>query len=325
LSATTRHRFLRRNTWALAVYGILIALLIADAIIKPLKTGYNLDWTDIQTLVIFTTPLALAAMAQASVVLIGGIDLSIGQMMALVNVVAATWMVNADLKQALLFSLVIVAGTACLGALTGFVITLSRVPDIIVTLASSFIWYGLALRIMASPSGGAPIDFGNLVNGQYWNFLPEGLVVLAVIIAVTWLPWQRSRMGLSMYALGSDRTAAFLSGVRVNRTRIAAYALGGVFVGLAGLGLTAETLGGDPNSASDYTLNSVAAVVLGGVSLAGGRGGMLGPVAAAFVLNIIGIILGNMKVDPNYATVVQGAIVVLVVLFAGLLTLRKQT
>lgn len=170
-----------------------------------------------------------------------------------------------------------------------------------------------------------PIDLTNLVNGQFWGWFPEPVFVLLCVIALVWLPWSRSKMGLSVYALGSDRTAAFLSGVNIVRVRIAAYALGGVLAALAGLALLAETGQGDPNSASSFTLNSVACVVLGGVSLAGGRGGMMGPVAAAFVLNIVGAILGFLKVDPNYATVIQGAIVVLVVLFAGLLTLRRRT
>ncbi|HEX6506195.1 MAG TPA: ABC transporter permease, partial [Chloroflexota bacterium] len=316
ITLATRRRFLRRNAWGLSIYGILILLFIVEKIIHP-----DLNSFDIQTLVIETMPLALAAMAQASVVLVGGIDLSIGTMMALVNVVAARWMVNADLREAVLEALVIVAGTACLGALTGFVITISRVPDIIVTLATSFIWYGLALYILSTPGGGVPFDFAQLVNGQIWGWLPEGVLVLAGVVLVVWLPWYRSKLGLSVYALGSDRTAAFLSGVNVARTRIAAYALDGVFVALAGMALLAETSQGDPNSASSFTLNSVACVVLGGVSLAGGRGGLLGPIAAAFVLNIIGAILGFLKVDPNYATVIQGAIVVFVVLIAGLLTL----
>lgn len=301
------------------IYGVLVVLVIVEKIIHP-----GLDSFDVQTLVIETMPLALAAMAQAAVVLVGGIDLSIGTMMALVSVVAARWMVNADVKQAALEAVAIVAGTMVLGACTGAAITVTRVPDIIVTLATSFVWYGLALLILPTPGGGLPADFANLVNGQVWGGLPEGLIVLIAVVALIWLPWFRSKLGLSVYALGSDRTAAFLSGVSVARTRVAAYALDGLFAALAGLALLAETSQGDPNGASSFTLNSVAAVVLGGVSLVGGRGGMLGPIAAAFVLNIIRSILGFLKVDPNYATVIQGAIVVLVVLGAGLLALRRR-
>ncbi|HEX8918225.1 MAG TPA: ABC transporter permease [Chloroflexota bacterium] len=320
IPASTRRRFLRRNTWTLAIYGVFLALLLVEKIVHS-----SLGAFDFENLVIYSLPLAFAAMGQATVVLIGGIDLSIGPMMALVNVVAATWLATASFQQSILYALVIIVGVAALGALTGLVITVSRVPDIIVTLATGFIWSGVALRVLPSPGGGVQsVDFSNLVNGELWGVIPEGALVLAVIILVVWLPFYRSKMGLSVYALGSNRTAAFLSGVNVARTRIAAYALGGAFVAMAGLALTAATSTGDPNSAANYTLNSVASVVLGGVSLAGGRGGLLGPVAAAFVLGLIGIILGFMQVDPNWALVIQGVIVVLVMLFAGVLTLRRQ-
>jgi ribose transport system permease protein len=319
ISLATRRRFVRRNTWGLSIYGVLIVLFIVEKLVHP-----GLNSFDILTLVIETMPLALAAMAQASVVLVGGIDLSIGTMMALANVTAARWMVHADVRQAALETLVIIAGTACLGALTGLIITISRVPDIIVTHATSFVWYGLALYVLPAPGGGISLDYGQLVNGEIGGWLPEGLIVLAGIVLVAWLPWYRSKLGLSVYALGSDRTAAFLSGVNVARTRIAAYALGGMFVGLAGVALLMETSLGDPNSASSFTLNSVACVVLGGVSLTGGRGGLLGPIAAAFVLNLVGAILGFLRVDPNYATVIQGVIVVLVVLIASVLSIRRR-
>jgi ribose transport system permease protein len=319
ISATARRRFIRRNTWALGIYGVLGLLLVVEKLVHP-----NLNSFDMQNLVIVSMPLALAAMAQASVVLVGGIDLSIGTMMALVNVIAANAMVNSSFQQAILQAIIIILGISVLGALTGLIITVTRVPDIIVTLATSFIWYGLALRVMSTPSGGVPFKFGELVNGELWGFFPEGLLVLIAIIVVIWLPWYRSKVGLSVYALGSSRTGAFLSGVSVARTRIAAYAMGGVFVALAGIALTASTSTGDANSASNYTLNSVAAVVMGGVSLAGGRGGMLGPVAAAYVLNTIGVILGFLQADPNWSTVIQGAIVVMVVLFAGLLEVRRR-
>ena len=114
-----------------------------------------------------------------------------------------------------------------------------------------------------------------------------------------------------------------LSGVDVSRTRVLAYALGGVFAALGGLVLTAQTGNGSAHAGDTYTLNSVAAIVIGGVALTGGRGGMLGPIAAAFILNLLSAILGFEGVDPNYGQVIQGAVVVLAVMIGGLL-LRPQ-
>src|SRR5204862_4968609 len=106
-------------------------------------------------------------------------------------------------------------------------------------------------------------------------------VILLLGFALAWLPLRWARPGLAIYSVGSNRNAAYLSGVGVARTRIFAYALGGVFAGLAGLALTATAGIGDPNAGQYYTLNSVAAAVLGGVALVGGVGGLIGPVAAA--------------------------------------------
>jgi ribose transport system permease protein len=318
----SRRRMVKRNAWTLGVYLLLFVLLIVYRIANG-----RFDSFDAQTVVGTAVPLALAAMGQAVIVLGGGIDLSIGPVMSLVNVLAATWMVHAGTPEALLLSLLLIGMTALIGAVTGAVITWTRVPDIIVTLATSFIWAGVALQIMGTPGqGGAPIAFNNLVNGTLFGAIPEGLFVLIAALIVIWLPFRRSRYGLAVYALGSNRTAAYLSGVSVGRARIIAYAVGGIFTALAGLMLTALQGGtGDPLSGTPYTLNSVAAIVLGGVTLAGGRGGLLGPLAAALVLEVISGILAAMNVDPNWAQVIQGAIVIGIVMAAGFLTIRRRT
>ncbi|MBV9278624.1 MAG: ABC transporter permease [Chloroflexi bacterium] len=318
-SAAGRQRWVRRNAWTLGVCVLLAIMLLVEKLVHPSMGSF-----EIQTLVIGSLPLAFAAMAQAAVVLSGGIDLSVGSLMTLVNVLAALWMASANFGEALLLSLALVAVGALAGAFTGALITVTRVPDIVVTLAMSFVWAGVALQAMPTPGGGAPIDWQNLMTGEVWSYVPEGLFVLALALGVIWLPVVRSRLGLALYAIGSNRNAAYLGGVSVSRTRVAAYALGGVFAALAGLALTAGTATGSANSGASYTLNSVAAVVLGGVTLTGGRGGMLGPVAAAFTLQAVGSVLFFLGYDENYSTVIQGVIVVLVVMFAGLVLARRR-
>ena len=312
-------RWTRRNAWTLAVYVLLLVLLVITKIIHPTLGSF-----DIQSLVNGALPLSLAAMAQAVVVLGGGIDLAVGSMMSLVNVVSALLMASTDLKGALLVSALMVVMASAAGALTAFVITVTRVPDIIVTLATSFVWAGLALQVMPTPGGGAPNDFVNLLTGEIGTNVPSGILVLIAVVAVIWLPFRRSRAGLSVYAIGSNRTAAFLSGVSVSRTRIISYSLGGAFAALGGLVLTATTSNGSAISGNLYTLNSVAAIVLGGVSLTGGRGGMLGPVAAAFVLTLVTALLTFLGVDTNWGQVIQGALIVLVVMLGGIVLVRRQ-
>src|SRR5262249_47279349 len=149
------------------------------------------------------------------------------------------------------------------------------------------------------------------------------LVLIAAVLVLVWLPLRLSRPGLALYAIGSNRNAAFLSGVRVARTRVLSYAMAGFFAALGGLALTATTANGNPVAGSIYTLQSFAAVVLGGVLLSGGRGGLVGPVVAAFVLTQITSQFSYWQVEPNWAQVIQGAIVVGVVLIGGMAILLR--
>jgi ribose transport system permease protein len=149
------------------------------------------------------------------------------------------------------------------------------------------------------------------------------LVFLVVCVAVIWLPIRRSKLGLMFYAIGSDALAAFRSGVPVGRTRIAAYAVCGLFAALGGLSVTMSTGIGEPIP-GPYLLTSVAAVVLGGVVLGGGRGGLLGPILAVFILRLVRLDLTLLSVDPNVAAIIEGTIMVVVVMFGAVLATRGQ-
>jgi ribose transport system permease protein len=153
--------------------------------------------------------------------------------------------------------------------------------------------------------------------------IPKAAVVLIIVVALIWIPLRRARLGLSIYAIGSDRLAAFRSGVSVGRTRIIAYALMGLFAALGGISLTASTGIGTPVP-GPYTLLSVAAVVLGGVSLAGGRGGVFGPIVAVVILQLIRTDMTFLSVDPNLAVVAQGLILIGVVMVGSLIQLRRS-
>jgi ribose transport system permease protein len=314
-------RFARRHGWTIGVYVLLFVLVVYW------RSQTNLPWGpfDVQSLAIDTLPFAFAAMGQAVVILSGGIDLSVGSMMSLVNVVAAKYMLHMSFREALLFSILLVACAALAGALTGLVIVFTRIADIIVTLAMLFVWAGAALAVLEVPGGGVPLKFQNMVTLDTvgTNWLPKALVLLVGVFVVLWLPIRRLRPGLALYAIGSNRNAAYLSGVNVTLTRIGAYAFSGAFAALGGLALTAASGIGDPLSGNVYTLNSVAAVVLGGVSLLGGIGGLVGPIAAAFVLTLVKTILIIRGVDQNWAQVIQGTLIVLVVMVGGLAIRQK--
>jgi ribose transport system permease protein len=315
-------RVASRHGWTIGVYLLLVLLLIAYVwSLAPVAfTSFDLG-----SIVIGALPLVFAAMAQAVIVISGGIDLSIGVMVAVINVIAASLMETASFGTSLLIAFGLMLLGVVMGTINGGLIVATGVPDIVVTLAMSFVWGGVALLIMRTPGGGAPEDFQLLGTGTFVSpWIPAGVVVVALMLAAVWLPLRWRRPGLAVYAVGSNRERAYLSGVNVNLTRVTAYSIGGFFAAMGGLAATATTGIGTPYAGNFVTLNSVAAVVLGGVSLVGGKGGLVGPVAAAFCLTMVPQIMVFQGIDPNYGQVIQGALIVVVVMLGGLLLLRGR-
>jgi ribose transport system permease protein len=311
-------RWARRNSWTLGLVGLLAAFLVLTILIQP---SYGAE--QIQGLAIGALPLAMAAVAQAIVVISGGIDLSVGPMMALTSVTAAVLMQGQSEVFAVGVVVAIVILGLLLGAINGALVVITRVPDIVVTLAMSFVWAGATLLVLNTPGGGSAEWLKALMTGSIGSeWVPQALVVLVVVVAAVWIPLRRSRTGLALYAVGSHRLAAFRSGVSIGRTKVFAYALTGLFSAFGGLALTATTGIGTPVP-GNYTLLGVAAIVLGGVSLAGGRGGVAGPILAVFILALVQTDMTLLNIPPNLATVLQGAILIGVVMFGSVVAMRK--
>lgn len=313
-------RWIEANTWTLGLAVLLAALLLATKLIQP---GFGASGLD--SLARAALPFALATIGMAIVVLAGGIDLSIAAMMAVASVTGAVLMQGATDAQSILIVLGVLLLGLLMGAINGFLIVVSKVPDIVVTLAMLFVWQGVALLILNAPGGGAAPWLRTIAAGGVpgLDWLPRGVVFLALVTAAIWLPIRRSRLGLRLYAIGSDALAAFRSGVPVGQTRIVAYALCGLFAALGGLSVTMGTGIGEPIP-GPYLLASVAAVVLGGVVLGGGRGGLLGPILAVFILRTVRMDLTLLSVDPNVAAIIEGSIMVAVVMFGAVLATRGR-
>ncbi len=311
-------KLLRDSAWPLALV-VLFALLLGW------QATHTRAWGafELQTMFTSTLPIAFLTLAQAVIVIGGGIDLSVGAQMVLFNCISAVLMKSADFGGALgLGALTLLLGVL-LGVGTAWVVTVSGIPDIIVTLATSFVWLGLALVVLPAPGGGAVEGFQRLVQGTESAYWPA-LVVLLVPLVLVILPLRRTRPGLAVFALGSDPQAAFLAGVKAGRARMTAYAVGGFFAALAGLATTAYTGGGaaTPSVANVATLASVAGIVLGGVALTGGVGGFFGPVLAVWCLFLVSGNLLILGVDPSWGEVVRGVILVVVVLVGSSLRAR---
>jgi ribose transport system permease protein len=312
-------RLLRRNSWTIGLMILLGAIFLFTKLIQP-----SYGPTGIQGLAVSAAALALAAVAQAIVVISGGIDLSIGAMMAFTNVVAAQAMRGQSEETGVLIAIGVLLLGLLIGTINGALIVFTRVADIIVTLAMSFVWAGCALLVLNVPGGQASHWLTDLAKGSLiTEWLPKPAIEVLLIVALIWIPLRRSRLGLSLYAIGSDRLAAFRSGVPVGRTKIISYALAGLFSGLAGLAITANTGIGTPLPGG-YTLTSVAAVVLGGVALAGGRGGVFGPIVAVIILALIRTDMTFLNLNSNLATVTQGVILIAVVMLGSLAAMRRS-
>ena len=311
-------RLVSRHGWTVIVWLLLAAMIPYWRSLSSQPAQF-----DVQSLAIDVLPLGFAAIAQAVVVISGGIDLSVGSLMSLINVVSAKYMVHMSFREALLYAAALILVGALAGVFTGSVIAITRIPDIVVTLAMLFVWAGLALQILEIPGGGAPQKFLDLgIGTTFSQWIPTCAVIVLATVALVWLPIRWTKPGLAIYAIGSSRNAAYLSGINVAATRIGAYALGGAFAAMGGLALTATAGIGDPHAGDIYTLNSVAAVVLGGVSLLGGVGGLIGPIAAACILTLLKTVLILRGENPNYAQVYQGVVIIVVVMAGGLIARR---
>ena len=248
-------------------------------------------------------PLALVSMSQALLMLTGGISLSIGATVSLGAVIAATTMTG-PLGVVGGLAVVMIAGLA-IGAITGVIVVRLRLPAIVVTLAASFIIGGAALLILPRPGGAIPTWFSDLLAGN----TPAALILL-IVTALLWKVYLATPLGLSLYAAGENPVGAYRGGVPVDIARIAAYAISGLLAVGAGLFVAAQTGSGDPVIGTAFTLNSIAAAVLGGVGFLGGRGTMRGAIAGSLLLSLMISVMFFLGFSPVAQYVAQGLIII---------------
>lgn len=317
-------RSLTRSGWVFGVWLLLGVLLFWYSTLIPKFGAFQIASISKNSL-----PLIYLAIGQAIIVIAGGVDLSLGSLLLLSNVIAARFMDGQPVGIVLVIGIVLILGIALLNAFTGYVISISGVPDIVVTLATSYIWSGLALWILPSPGGGTAPEmrwlFTGSPSGIGTNYIPP-LIMIAIPALLVLIFSRKSRLGLSIYAIGSSAIASRLAGLNVQQAKIASYAVGGAMAALAGLATVAITGTGDPRFSvgAGATLNSVAAIVLGGVALTGGVGNVLGVVATAVILIMLNPILTAMGINSNNAQVIQGVLIAGVMMVGGLVTLYRE-
>lgn len=268
--------------------------------------------------------LVFAAFAQFFVVLVRGIDLSVGAMVALSNVVASYVLAGEGPALWLGVAAVIGTGLVC-GFINGLVVTLGRIPPIIATLATGAVYSGVALFLRPTPGGDVNSDLSDALTYAVGG-VPTSLVLIVVLVLAFSVMLRYTAFGLSLYGLGSSEHSAELTGISPIRMRIAAHTLGGVCAGMAGFYVAMVTLTGDAGIGPTYTLNSIAAIVLGGVSLAGGIGGPIGVVVGALLLKTVAALMFFSGLPPLAQPFFEGLILALAIALGslGILKVRNR-
>jgi ribose transport system permease protein len=315
--------------WLAEQRGTLMALAIFIVMFVIYTANHPAGFTAnvVQTAANKGVLLAFVAMAQTLVVLTAGIDLSVGMIFMLTNCAASWLVVGTPAETALGVVAVLLIGVAC-GALNGAIVIYGRLQPIVATIATGAVFYGIALLLRPFPGGSVNEDLADALTGKLFGFLPASLVALLVVTLVVWVPFSRSVYGRAAYAAGSSEVAAYMSGVPIRRGKFLAYTLAGLLAAIGGLFLTFFTYTGEAALASGnaYTLFSIAAVVLGGVSLFGGRGSAVGAIFGALAFRTIGDLLFVFDFDPLWQPLFQGVILLVAVSLGafGLFRVRNR-
>ncbi len=300
---------------------ILAACIIAYCVVFYAQQQRFPGGFEVTSTINNTLPLVLAGLAQTLVVLTRGIDLSVGGIMDLANSTGAITL-GPSVGSMIGWSIVILLIGAGCGLVNGLLVGYGRLQPILVTLATLSIYQGLAIRVLPQPGGQVPQGYTDVLanpNGP-WSLIYVGAFALA------WMWFRRTRLGVAIYAVGNDPLAATANGIATRRSIILAYVLAGVLSAAAGLFLVASATAGDATTGNGFVLTSIVAVVLGGISLFGGRGSGVGAIMGAFIINMIVNILFFSHIDPLYQAFYEGLLLVIAVLAAngiGLLVRRR--
>ena len=287
--------------------------------------------------------IAFVAMAQTIPVLMGGLDLSVGAVMTLTNCIASVVVTGTPVQIVLGMVLTLACGTV-FGLMNGLIVVYGRIQPIIATLATGAIALGLALAIRPSPGGDIDADLNWALTNSVWDLVdtfggdpdtwwiapfanvPVPWLILILLGVCVWVPFKRTVTGRTIYSVGSSESAAFMSGLPVARAKIAAFTLAGFFASCGGLYLAIQTSSGnaDVSQAGAYTLNSIAAVVLGGTSLLGGIGGAVASIVGALILRTISFYFRILSIDPLLQPLIEGMVLLLAVSLGALRTFRVK-
>ncbi|MBG6238649.1 ribose transport system permease protein [Mycetocola sp. CAN_C7] len=312
--------FLRAKLQQSLAFGTLIVLVVFFSI----ASNNFFSWSNISSILLATAVIGILALGTTFVIITGGIDLSIGTGMTLAAVMTGIFLVNMELPL-----IVGVLGGLLTGCLMGFIngvnIAILKLPPFIATLAMMLIAQGLALVI----SGVRPIYFSgvegfkNIALGTLIPGLPNAVLILFLLAIVAYLLLSKTLFGRYTFAIGSNEEATRLSGVNTRKWLIVVYTVAGLFTGFAGVVIAARLDSAQPQIGVGYELQAIAAVIIGGTSLLGGRGSIMGTVIGALIMSVLINGLRIMSIQTEWQNVVVG-VVILIAVFTDTLRQRRS-
>ncbi len=269
-------------------------------------------------------PIILLSVGQAIVILGGGIDISVGGIVSIVNTVLATRVgLDGSPEKMWQFALVSLFVGLLAGAINGFFIAYLRLQPIITTYATSFLYAGFALFVLPNPGGGIPADVAALYRDTTPLNLPLAFYVIAIILFI-WFYVSSTRYGKFLFAVGGKPDAAYETAVPVTFMQFSTYVISGLMSAFAGIAITMLSGSGNADIGNPMTLNSITAVVIGGNAMSGGIGGVAGPVMGAITLGAIQNIISFAHINTWWETFVKAAIIVLALAAPGLINLFSR-
>lgn len=271
-------------------------------------------------------PLIIASVGQTMVILTGNIDLSLGAIITLVNVVIVRLFGLVTLTSGWGLLLPVLGGVLVglvAGMLNGLLIAKLRLQAVIATFATNLVWMGLALYVMPVPGGAVPWELSSFYR-RWFLGLPMSFWFLTLIVSI-WIFLNRTKLIRYFYAVGGNAANAFTTGIGVEKVLIKAYALCGFFAGLAGVALTLDISSGDPLVGHPLTLSSVTAAVIGGTLLSGGMGNPIGSIFGACILGLVRNIIFFANVSPFYQDFIFGLVVIFALIVSSLGARRRAT
>ena len=291
---------------------IAVLLYVAMYVVYGVRAPSAFTLFGITNLLDNTVVLAVAAAGLTLIVLAGEFDLSGIGVIAIANVVVATTSGTGGLGWAGALAIVLVIGAA-IGLLNGFLVAGLGLQSLAVTIGTMIACEGVALMILSAPGGEVADAIANGLTGDIGGVVPVAALVIAGMLAL-WFLFVHTRVGIAIYAVGTDQNAALLSGLNVRATKLVAFTLAGVIYAFAGYMLSAENGSGDPRASDSFLLFMYASIAIGGTSLAGGRGGVFGSAIGAGLLTVMQKMLFALGAAEFYTNVFSG-IIMLVAIF----------